>query len=117
MTSYNTIDEYISAFPEHTQILLNKVRRVISETAPQAQECMNYGIPTFKMNGNLVHFAGYKKHIGFYPAPSGIIAFKNELSDYEYSKGAIKFPIEKDIPFDLIKRITLFRIKENLQKG
>lgn len=109
-----SIDEYISAFPKETQDLLNKICAAIQKAAPKAVVKISYGIPTFVLNGNLVHFAAYKNHIGFYPAPSGIIAFKKELSDYKYSKGAVQFPIEKPIPFSLITKIVKFRVKENL---
>ncbi len=109
----STIDEYISQFPKEVQDLLNKLRKTIKDIVPEAEEIINYGIPTFKYHGNLVHFAAYKKHIGFYPAPSGISQFKKELSKYETAKGSVKFPIDKPIPFDLIKKITKFRAKEN----
>ncbi len=108
----NVIDEYISKYPEETRIKLQKMRQVILTAAPEAEETISYGIPTFKQGSNLVHFAGYKKHIGFYPTPSGIEAFKQELSDYEISKGTVKFPLEKPIPYDLIKKIVEYRVKE-----
>ena len=113
---FKTIDEYISNFPKEIQEILEKLRHIISNTAPQAEETINYQIPTFKLNGNLVHFAAYKNHIGFYPTPSGIEVFKEELSPYEVSKGSVKFPLNKPIPFDLIKEIVEFRVKENLEK-
>lgn len=109
------IDEYIETFPNEVQILLNRVRKTIKESAPDAEETMSYGVPAFKQNGNLVVYAAFKRHIGLYPTPSGIEAFKKELRDYETSKGTIKFPFDKDIPYDLIKRIVKFRIKENQQ--
>lgn len=112
----NTIDEYIATFPTEVQDLLQQVRKVISEEAPDAEECINYGMPTFKLNGNLVHFAGYKKHIGFYPAPSGIEKFKKEISKYKWAKGSVQFPLSQPIPFDLIRRITVFRVGENISK-
>ena len=114
--NYTTIDEYITNLPKNIQIILNKLRNVISEAAPKAEEAISYRIPTFKLNGNLVHFAGYKNHIGFYPTPSGIEAFREELSSYELSKGTIKFPIDKPIPFSLVKKIVEFRVKESLKK-
>ena len=92
------------------------MRHTISKAAPKAEESINYQIPTFKLNGNLVHFAAYKKHIGFYPTPSGIEAFKKELSPNEVSKGSIKFPLNNPIPFDLIRRIVKYRVKENMKK-
>ena len=111
-----TIDEYISKFPEHIQEILQKLRKTISQSAPDAREAISYQIPTFKLNGNLVHFAAFKNHIGFYPEPSGIEAFKAELSPYEISKGSIKFPLNKPIAFELVKKIVEFRSKENLSK-
>jgi uncharacterized protein YdhG (YjbR/CyaY superfamily) len=113
---YNTIDEYISSFPESTRQLLEEVRKTIRKAAPEAREKINYGIPTFTLNGNLVHFAAFKNHIGFYPAPSGIEAFRKELSSYENAKGSVKFPIKEPIPFDLIAEIVKFRVKENSAK-
>jgi uncharacterized protein YdhG (YjbR/CyaY superfamily) len=111
-----TMDEYIAAFPKNVQDILEKMRRVIRESAPQAEEAISYGIPTFKLNGNLVHFAGYKNHIGFYPTSSAIAAFKEELSPYKQAKGTVQFPIDKPIPLDLVKRIIRYRVKENLDK-
>jgi len=107
-----TMDEYISMFPEDVQITLEKLRAVIIESAAGATETISYGIPTFKLNGNLVHFAAYKKHISLYPTPSAIIAFKKELSPYKQSKGTVQFPIGGPIPFDLIRRIVEFRVNE-----
>ena len=112
-----TIDEYIAAFPKEVQEILEKVRATIHKAAPNAEETINYGIPTFTLNGNLVHFAGFKKHIGFYPTPSGIEKFKVELSGYEGAKGSVQFPLDKPIPYDLISRIVTFRVKDNLEKA
>lgn len=112
-----TIDEYISAFPEETQALLTKMRTTISKAAPKATECISYGMPTYKYNGNLVHFAAMKKHIGFYPTPSAITAFADELTDYVTSKGAIQFPLDKGIPISLVTKIVKFRVQENQSKG
>ncbi|CAN5515364.1 hypothetical protein BH11BAC3_BH11BAC3_24910 [soil metagenome] len=111
------IDEYIATFPDSTQKILEKLRSVISKAAPEAEETINYGIPTFALKGNLVHFAAYKNHIGFYPAPSGIVAFKKELSVYDGAKGSIKFPIDQPLPFDLVTKIVKFRVTENLMKA
>lgn len=108
-----TIDGYIAMFPKNVQDILERLRRVIRESAPEAEETMNYGIPTFKLNGNLVHFAAFKNHIGFYPTPSAIVAFKKELSPYKQAKGSVRFPIDKEIPFDIIKEIVKFRVREN----
>ncbi|WP_370575321.1 iron chaperone [Methanomethylovorans sp.] len=93
-----------------------KLRKIIRESAPEAEEAISYGMPTFKLNGNLVHFAAYKNHIGFYPTPSGIIAFKGELSSYKQAKGSVQFPIDEPIPFDIVKQIVEFRVKENKAK-
>ena len=116
-TQTATINEYIADFPESTQLILEELRTTIRKAAPDAQESINYGIPTFILNGNLVHFGGFKSHIGFYPAPSGIEAFKKELSIYDGAKGSIKFPIDKPLPLGLITKIVKFRVKENVEKA
>src|SRR5690606_5500142 len=113
----NTIDEYIMGFPAPVQEVLQELRAVIQKAAPDARETINYQIPTFVLHGNLVHFAAFKHHIGFYPTPSGIEAFEAELSAYEGAKGSVKFPIEKPLPFDLISRIVAYRVKENLARA
>ncbi|NJK85320.1 MAG: hypothetical protein HC906_04470 [Bacteroidales bacterium] len=113
----NAIDKYINSLPEETREKIEKLRETIRNAAPQAEETINYGIPTFKLHGNLVHFAANKGHIGFYPAPSGLEAFKKEISAYKNSKGAVQFPYDKEIPLDLITRIVEFRVKENLEKA
>lgn len=112
-----TIDEYIAQFPPEIQAILSEVRAVIRAAAPQASEKISYQMPTFYLKGNLVHFAVHKTHLGFYPAPSGIEQFKDELSGYEYSKGAIRFPLDRPTPLDLVRRITAFRAKENLAQA
>ena len=112
-----SIDEYISTFPKETQKILEELRATIKAAAPQAEEKINYQIPTFVLKGNLVHFAAFKNHIGFYPTPSGIQAFKGELSVYESSKGAVQFPIDKPLPLKLIRKIVKFRVAENLKKA
>ena len=109
-----TLDSYIDTFDEKTQVVLEEIRSAIQEVAPQAEECISYKIPTYKLKGNLVHFAGYKKHIGFYPAPSGIKEFKTEIEKFKWAKGSVQFPLDAPLPIDLIKRITEFRVKENL---
>ena len=116
MAQFKSIDEYIDAFPRNIQNVLQELRRTIKEAAPQAEETISYRIPTFKLNGNLVHFAAFKNHIGFYPTSSGISAFKKELSRYAGSKGTVRFPIDKPLPLSLIRRIVRFRVKENLEK-
>ena len=113
---YKSIDEYIRSFPEHIHKKLLEMRDIIREQAPQAQEKISYQMPTFFLNGNLVHFAGYSKHIGFYPTSSGISAFKSKLSKYKNSKGAVQFPIEAPLPIGLIKQIVKFRVAENTKK-
>jgi len=116
-TTSNSIDEHIAKFPKDVQEILEKIRATIKKAAPNAQETINYGIPTFTLEGNLVHFAGFKSHIGFYPTPSGIENFKDELSKYEGAKGSVKFPLDKPIPYTLISKIVKFRVKENLAKA
>lgn len=111
------IDEFIAGYPEDVQMVLKKVRATIKKAAPNAEETINYGIPTFTLNGNLVHFSGFKNHIGFYPTPSGIKKFKKELSAYEGAKGSVKFPLDMPIPYDLITTIVKFRVQENLDKA
>lgn len=111
------IDEYISVFPADVQKRMQELRSTIQKAAPEAEETINYAIPTFTLNGNLVHFAGFKNHIGFYPAPSGIEAFKKELSVYEGAKGSVQFPLDKPLPLALVTKIVKFRVKENLEKA
>jgi uncharacterized protein YdhG (YjbR/CyaY superfamily) len=108
-----TIAEFIAGFPADVQAILQKIRRLIQDLAPDAIEAMAYGIPTFKLNGkNLVHFAAFETHIGFYPTPSGIAAFKDELKPFKSSKGAVQFPLGKAMPYDLIEKMVRFRIAE-----
>jgi uncharacterized protein YdhG (YjbR/CyaY superfamily) len=115
-TRPSTIDQYISSFPEATQVLLQEIRAAIQKAAPNAEECIGYGIPTFKLNGNLVHFAGYKNHLGFYPGADGIAAFERELSAYKRAKGSVQFPIDKKMPLALIGRIVKYRVRQNTAK-
>ncbi len=112
-----TIDEYIVAQPADVQEILQKVREVIGTAVPTATETINYGMPTFKLEGNMVHFAAAKSHLGFYPAPSGITAFEAELAAYKSSKGAVQFPYNQPIPYELIGKIAQFRAAENLEKA
>ncbi len=116
-TSIKTIDEYIASFPKDVQALLQTMRGIIKKAAPKATETISYGIPTFVQDGNLVHFGGYKNHIGFYPAPNGIEAFKKELSKYEGSKGTVKFALDKPLPAALISQIVKYRIEKNKEKA
>ena len=113
---FETIDEYIKTFPADTQRILEKMRQTIRKAAPEAVEAISYRMPTFKLNGNLVHFAAFKNHIGFYPTPSGIEAFRKELSPYKGAKGSVQFPINKPIPFDLVEKIVKYRVQENLRE-
>lgn len=108
------IDEYIAGFPKDIQKLLEEMRAAIKKAAPEAEEAIKYAMPTFTLNGNLVHFAAFKNHIGFYPAPAGIEEFRKELSAYKGSKGAIQFPLDAPLPLALISRIVKFRVKKNL---
>lgn len=111
-----TIDKYIRTFPHDTRRILERLKEIVHEAAPDAQEAIRYGIPTFRLNGNLVHFAAYRDHIGFYPAPSGIEAFRDELAPYIHGKGTVRFPIDKPIPYDLVRKIVTYRVKENREK-
>jgi uncharacterized protein YdhG (YjbR/CyaY superfamily) len=113
---FKTIDNYIESFPKDIQKILQEIRRTIREAAPKAEEVINYQIPTFKLNGNLVHFAAFKNHIGFYPGSKAIKVFMKEFSSYKSSKGAVQFPIEKQMPLALIKKIIKYRVKENSQQ-
>ncbi len=117
MKQYKTIDAYIRACPKETHALLQSIRKVIKSVAPKAVEAIKYGIPTFVFNENLVHFGGYKTHIGFYPGSQAIVAFKKELAAYEVSKGTVRFPLDKSLPVGLIKKIVNFRVKAVLEKA
>lgn len=112
-----SIDEYIAGFPPDIQKQLGLIRTTISQAAPDAKETISYQMPTFTLKGNLVHFAAFKKHIGLYPAPSGIEAFKEVLSDYKGAKGSVQFPYDKPLPLDLISSIVKFRVTENLERA
>jgi uncharacterized protein YdhG (YjbR/CyaY superfamily) len=117
MRQHETIDDYIADFPKDVQVLLEKVRATIRKAAPDAEEAVKYGIPTFVLKGNLIHFGGYKNHIGLYPGSTLIEKFAEELRVYETSKGTVKFPIDKRIPFGLIGKITKFCVERNLAKA
>jgi uncharacterized protein YdhG (YjbR/CyaY superfamily) len=113
---FNTMDEYISTFPEGIQQILQEIRETIHKAAPKAEEAISYQIPTFKQNGNLVHFAAWKNHIGFYPTPSGTKEFEKELSKYHRAKGSVQFPLDEPMPLRLITKIVKFRLKQNEAK-
>ena len=110
-TSVGSIDEYIAAFPAEIQETLQKIRQVIRDAAPEASEAISYQMPTFKLNGNLVHFAAFKDHIGFFPTPSGVEAYP-ELMQYKTGKGTLQFPLDQPIPYELIRRVVEFRVSE-----
>ena len=116
-TPVASIDDCISTFPEATRKKLEQIRSLIQKAAPKATETISYGIPTFQLEGNLVHFSGYKNHIGFYPGAAGIASFKKELSVYKGAKGSVQFPLDQPLPAALITRIVKFRVKQNLEKA
>src|SRR4051812_40707442 len=113
---YKTVDEYLSTFPESVKSTLEKLRKTIKQAAPKAEEVISYNMPAFKLNGMLVYYAAYQNHIGFYPTRSGVSVFKDELANYETSKGTVKFPIDKALPLGLVKEIVKFRVEENNEK-
>lgn len=113
---FKTVEEYIAAFPKEIQELLESMRSIIKAAAPMAEEMISYNMPAFQLDKMLVYYAAWHSHIGFYPTASGIEEFKEDLSKYENSKGAIKFPIDKPLPASLITKIVKFRVKENLEK-
>ena len=114
---FNSVEEYISTFPEKTALLLETLRKVIKEEASEAEEVISYNMPAYKWNGILVYFAGYSRHIGFYPTGSGIEAFQKELSGYKWSKGAVQFPLDQTLPLDLVRKMVRFRIAQNKKAG
>jgi len=113
MKNFQNIDDYIANFPEDVQKVLEQVRVTVQKAAPQAEEAISYQMPTFKLNGNLVHFAAWKNHIGFYPTPSGTKEFQKEIAKYVFAKGSIQFPLNEPMPLALITKIVNFRVKEN----
>ena len=113
---YSTIDEYIATFTKDIQGILKALRQAIRESAPKAEETISYQMPAFRLNGILVYFAAFRDHISFFPTSSGVAAFKKELSQYEISKGTIRFPLDKPIPMELVKEIVKYRVKENMSK-
>jgi uncharacterized protein YdhG (YjbR/CyaY superfamily) len=116
MKRFQTVDEYLSALPKEVRDALEELRAAIRQAAPQAEEVISYNMPAFKSDGMLVWYSAFKKHVGFYPKPTAIVAFREELAGYKTSKGAIQFPLEKGIPTNLVKKIIKFRLKENKQK-
>ena len=116
-TKFESVDQYIATFPASTKKILKEMRMTIKEAAPDAEEVISYNMPAFKQQGILVYYAGYGKHIGFYPVSSAITAFKKDLSDFELSKGTVRFPLDRPIPFDLVTKIVKFRVAENLKKS
>jgi uncharacterized protein YdhG (YjbR/CyaY superfamily) len=114
---FETIDGYIASFPEDVREKLEKLRKVIKASAPRAEEAIAYGIPTFRLHGNLVHFAAFKDHLSLFPGSSPIPVFKKELAPYKQSKGTIQFPLDRPVPFGLVKKIVRFRVRENLERA
>lgn len=115
--TFQTIDDYIATHNPEIQAILEQIRATIQAAAPEAEEAISYQMPTFKLQGNLIHFAAYKNHIGLYPTPSGIEEFEEELAPYKRAKGSIRFPLDQPIPYELIGQITHFRVSENLAKA
>ncbi|MGE5264850.1 MAG: iron chaperone [Acidobacteriota bacterium] len=116
-TTPKSIDAYIAGYPPDVQTILEKIRLTVRKAAPDAKEKISYQLPTFTLKGNLVHFGAFKKHIGFYPTPTGTAKFRKELSIYQGAKGSVRFPLDKTIPYALISRIVKFRVKENLERA
>jgi uncharacterized protein YdhG (YjbR/CyaY superfamily) len=117
MEKPTTIDDYIATYPADVQEILQKVRETIKTAAPQATEAISYGMPTFKLHGNLVHFGAFKSHLGFYPIPSGMDQFQEELAPFKSGKGSVQFPFDQPMPYELITKIVKFRVTENLEKA
>lgn len=114
--SYKTVEEYISSFTPEIKVILENIRSIIKDCIPEAKEKISYQMPTFEYYGNLVHFAAFKNHIGFYPTPNGVTIFEEELKQYKQGKGSVQFPLDQPIPYDLIKKIVEFRVKENEER-
>jgi len=113
-TTPQTVDNYIAGFPKDVQVILQKVRQTIREAAPEMEETIKYAIPTYVQKGNMLSFAGYKKHIGIYPAPAGTKKFQKELAAYRAAKSTVQFPLDRPIPYDLLSQLVKFRVKEHL---
>ena len=111
-----TVDSYIEGYPKNVQRLLKQMRQTIRKAAPKAEETISYGIPTFRLKGNLVHFGAFTRHIGFFPTSSGVKAFRKELTPYKISAGTIQFPLDKPLPLNLVERIVRFRVRESSSK-
>lgn len=111
------IDEYIESFPDNVQKVLQKIRKTIRKAAPHAEETISYAIPTFKLNGNLIYFAGYQNHVSVYPRPRGVKEFEKDLAQYEGGKGTIRFPLDAVIPYELIARVTTYRVQQNTEQA
>lgn len=116
MQKFETVTDYIASFPLEKQVLLKQIRAALQKAVPEATETIKYGMPTLVLHGNLLHYAAMKNHIGFYPAPSGIEKFAKELKPYHTSKGAVQFPLDQPLPYDLMVKIALFRVEENVEK-
>lgn len=116
MKNVDTIDAYIKDFPPEIEMILRKLRSTIKSIAPTATEAISYGIPTFKLNGNLIHFGGFKDHVSLFPGAEAIEVFAKELSVYKTSKGTIQFPLSKPIPYELVEKITKYRVEKNTSK-
>jgi uncharacterized protein YdhG (YjbR/CyaY superfamily) len=112
-----TIDQYIGTFPPQVREILERLREIIHEEAPEAEEAIHYGIPTFRLKRNLVHFTAFRHHIGFYPTPSAIEAFRKELSPYVLGRGSVRFPLDQPVPYNLVRRIVSYRVKEMENAG
>ena len=116
-TTFESVDEYIASFSPEIQVILQSLRQIIKASAPDALEKISYQMPTFELQGNLVHFAAFKKHIGFYPAPSGILEFQEDIKEYHKTKGSLQFPIDKPLPTDLISRVVKYKVLHNIEKA
>ncbi len=116
MSKATSIDEFIAQYPKEVQAVMHKIRQTIQKAAPEAKEKISYGIPTFTLHGNLVHFSAYEKHVGFYPGAALVADFADELKPYETSKGTVRFPINQPIPYDLIAKMTKYAVKHHLTK-
>lgn len=115
-TGFTSVDEYIASYSGEVRLRMEKLRKIILECSPGITEKISWGMATFVLHGNLVHFSGEKRHMGFHPAPSAIEAFRDRLGDYKYSKGTIQLPYDKPMPYELLREITMFRVREQMEK-